>query len=144
MNFNKVIVVGNLASDPESRTTPSGQQVCNFRIATNRVWKDRNTGEQQKETEFHTVVAWGKLADIASRFLTKGGLAMIEGRLRTRSWQDQTGNKRFRTEIVAETLQLGPKGVKSSSGEEPASGGKDNIPVIEEGNDEIDVKDIPF
>ncbi|MDD3399714.1 MAG: single-stranded DNA-binding protein [Candidatus Pacebacteria bacterium] len=144
MNFNKVIIVGNLASDPEARTTPSGQQVCNFRVATNRVWKDRNTGEQQKETEFHTVVAWGKLADIASRFLTKGGLAMIEGRLRTRSWQDQTGNKRFRTEIVAETLQLGPKGVKSSSGERPATEEKDNIPVIEEGNDEIDVKDIPF
>ncbi len=144
MNFNKVIIVGNLASDPESRTTPSGQQVCNFRIATNRVWKDRNTGEQQKETEFHTIVAWGKLADIASRFLTKGGLAMIEGRLRTRSWQDQTGNKRFRTEIVAETLQLGPKGFKSGTDERPTTEEKENIPVIEEGNDEIDVKDIPF
>ncbi len=149
MNFNKVIIVGNLASDPESRTTPSGQQVCNFRIATNRVWKDRNTGEQQKETEFHTVVAWGKLADIASRFLTKGGLAMIEGRLRTRSWQDQAGNKRFRTEIVAETLQLGPRGIggkaAAKDGEpRPEESGREDIPVIEEGNDEIDVKDIPF
>jgi single-strand DNA-binding protein len=143
MNFNKVIIIGNLTSDPESRTTPSGQQVCNFRIATNRVWKDRNTGQQQKEAEFHTIVAWGKLADISSRFLTKGSLAMIEGRLRTRSWQDQSGNKRFRTEIVAESLQLGPRGVKSSPSDD-LSQEKDNVPIIEEGNDEIDVKDIPF
>lgn len=143
MNLNKVVIIGNLASDPELRSTPSGQQVCNFRLATNRIWKDRNSGQQQKETEFHTVVAWGKLADIASKFLNKGSLAMIEGRLRTRSWQDQSGQKRFRTEIVAEALQLGPRGVKSGPREDVPDG-KDNIPVIEEGNDEIDVKDIPF
>jgi single-strand DNA-binding protein len=148
MNLNKVIIIGNMASDPELRSTPSGQSVCNFRIATNRIWKDRNTNQQQKETEFHTIVAWGRLAEIASQFLTKGGLAMIEGRLRTRSWQDQTGVKKFRTEIVAERLQLGPKtGAKSFPQEmeapEPPSQ-KDEIPVIEEGEEEIDIKDIPF
>jgi single-strand DNA-binding protein len=149
MNLNKVIIIGNMASDPELRSTPSGQSVCNFRIATNRIWKDRNTNQQQKETEFHTIVAWGRLAEIASQFLTKGGLAMIEGRLRTRSWQDQTGVKKFRTEIVAERLQLGPKtGAKSfpqdnMEAPEPVNQ-KDDIPVIEEGEEEIDIKDIPF
>ena len=144
MNLNKVVIIGNLAADPELRSTSSGQQVCNFRLATNRIWKDKNTGQQQKETEFHTVVAWGKLADIASRFLNKGSLAMVEGRLRTRSWQDQSGQKKYRTEIVAEALQLGPRGTKSSAPKEEAPAERDNIPVIEEGNDEIDVKDIPF
>ena len=144
MNLNKVIIIGNLAADPEARTTPSGQQVCNFRIATNRIWKDKNSGQQQKETEFHSVVAWGRLADVASRFLTKGSLAMVEGRLRTRSWQDQSGNKRFRTEIVAEGLQLGPRGAKTETGGGNPQDEKEDIPVIEEGNEEIDVKDIPF
>lgn len=147
MNLNKVIIVGNLVSDPELRSTPSGQSVCNFRMATNRIWKDRNTGQQQKETEFHTIVAWGRLAEIASQYLTKGGLAMIEGRLRTRSWQDQAGVKKFRTEIMAERLQLGPKsgGAKAFAPdvEAPEPERKDDIPVIEE-DEEIDIKDIPF
>lgn len=148
MNLNKVILIGNLAADPELRTTPTGKSVCNFRVATNRIWKD-SSGQQQKETEFHTIVAWGKLAEIASRYLTKGSLAMVEGRIRTRSWQDASGNKKYRTEIVAEGLQLGPKGIKSSS--LPSSGSQqennEEIPVIEEPSEkeeEIDVKDIPL
>lgn len=146
MNLNKVILIGNLTADPELRSTSSGQSVCNFRMATNRIWTDRESRQQQKETEFHTVVAWGKLAEIASQFLRKGSLAMIEGRLRTRSWQDQSGTKRFRTEIVAQGLQLGPKGVKTSSGTSNSQKQKqEDIPVIEEeGNEEINVKDIPF
>jgi single-strand DNA-binding protein len=142
MNLNKVILIGNLTSDPELRSTPSGQPVCNFRMATNRVWTDRTSNQRQQETEFHTIVAWGRLAEIASQFLTKGSLAMIEGRLRTRSWQDSAGNKRFRTEIVAQTLQLGPRGAKTSplpDKEQP----KEDIPIIEEEGD-IDVKDIPL
>ena len=155
MNLNKVILVGNLTSDPELRSTPSGQAVCNFRLATNRVWTDRASGQKQQEAEYHTIVAWGRLAEIASQFLTKGSLAMIEGRLRTRSWQDSAGNKRFRTEIVAQTLQLGPRFQKTIEAAEPA---KEDIPVIEESSenlsnnqageekesDEIDVKDIPL
>ncbi len=145
MNLNKVILIGNLTSDPELRSTPSGQPVCNFRMATNRIWSDKS-GQKQQEAEYHTVVAWGRLAEIASQFLTKGSLAMIEGRLRTRSWQDSTGNKRFRTEVVAQTLQLGPRGQKTinNAGIESA---KEDIPIIEEeksNDEEIDVKDIPL
>lgn len=158
MNLNKVILIGNLAADPELRNTQTGKSVCNFRIATNRIWKDP-TGQQQKETEFHTIVAWGRLAEIASKYLTKGALAMIEGRLRTRSWQDTSGIKKYRTEIVAEGLQLGPKWQKNAaSGGELHSeeSGREEIPIIEEEKpssaegygeakeDEIDVKDIPL
>jgi len=152
MNLNKVILIGNLTADPELRSTPSGQPVGNFRMATNRIWVDKNTRQKQQEVEYHTVVVWGKLAEIASRFLTKGSLVMIEGRLRTRSWQDTSGNKRFRTEIVAQTLQMGPRTTKSAEGSENPheSQSKEEIPIIEEpvseekGEEEIDVKDIPF
>jgi len=154
MNLNKVILIGNLTADPELRSTPSGQPVGNFRMATNRIWIDKNTHQKQQEVEYHTVVVWGKLAEIASRFLTKGSLAMVEGRLKTRSWQDSSGNKRFRTEIIAQTLQLGPRLTKSAEGPESPreSQTREEIPIIEEpapateekGEEEIDVKDIPF
>ena len=150
MNLNKVILIGNLTADPELRSTTSGQSVCNFRMATNRIWNDKKTSQQQKETEFHTVVAWGKLAEISSQFLKKGSLAMVEGRLRTRSWQDQSGQKRFRTEIVAQTLQLGPRGARSSfspsDNPQEEQQKQESIPIIEEdsGEGDIDVKDIPF
>ena len=147
MNLNKVILIGNLTADPELRNTPSGQSVCNFRMATNRIWVDKNTHQKQQEVEYHTIVLWGRLAEIASQFLTKGALAMVEGRLRTRSWQDSTGNKRFRTEIVAQTLQLGPRtqGKAASEGGEPHPDGREDIPIIEEKEEEeINVKDIPL
>lgn len=96
-------------ADPEARTTPSGQSVVTVRIATNRVWNNRNTSEKQEQVEFHTVVAWGRLAEIVQKYLLKGQLAFFEGRLQTRSWQGADGVKRYRTEIVAENLQLGPK-----------------------------------
>jgi len=159
MNLNKVILIGNLTADPELRSTPSGQAVGNFRMATNRIWIDKNTHQKQQETEYHTVVVWGRLAEIASRFLTKGSLAMVEGRLRTRSWQDSSGNKRFRTEIVAQTLQLGPRTSGSAKPQQESlnkNAAKEEIPIIEEepsidgpsvetkDEGEIDVKDIPF
>src|SRR3989338_5211688 len=134
MNLNKVILIGNLAAAPEMRTTPSGQSVCNFRIATNRIWKDK-TGQQQKETEFHTIVAWGRLAEISSQYLTKGALAMVEGRIRTRSWADAAGVKHYRTEIVAERMQLGPKGIgrpASAEAEKTVEAKEEpEIPIIE-------------
>src|SRR3989344_4853609 len=102
MNVNKVLIVGRMASDPEVRSTPTGQQVANFSIATNRVWKDRQTGKKQEQTEFHRVVAWGGTADIASRYLKKGQLVHVEGRLQTRSWDSKDGSKRYTTEIVVE------------------------------------------
>jgi single-strand DNA-binding protein len=108
MNVNKVFLLGRITASPEIRKTPTGQSVSSFTIATNRVWTDK-TGRKQQETEFHNVVVWGRQAEIAVQFLTKGSLVFVEGRLRTRSWQDKQGQNRFTTEIICERLQLGPK-----------------------------------
>lgn len=153
MNLNKVILIGRLTRDPESKTTPSGQTVCNFSIATNRIWNQNN--QKQEKTEFHNIVLWQRLAEIASQYLKKGSIVLIEGRLQTRSWQDSVGNKKYKTEIIAENLQLGPKSLNPSSSyvpqqkEEPQQVQEDNIPIIEENpstdeDKEINVKDIPF
>jgi single-strand DNA-binding protein len=115
MNLNKVFLIGRLAADPESRMTPGGQMVTTVRIATNRVWNNRSTGEKQEQVEFHTIVAWRNLAEIISKYLRKGQMAFFEGRLQTRSWQGQDGIKRYRTEIVAENMQLGPKAMGTGS-----------------------------
>lgn len=169
MNLNKVFIIGRLAADPESRITPNGQKVATVRIATNRVWNNRSTGERQEQVEFHTVIAWGNLAEIVSKYLRKGQLAFFEGRLRTRSWQGQDGVKRFRTEITAENMQLGPKAagaggaqISQSRSEQPETAQpvkEEEIPVIDEDapvssdpiisedeieEKEIDLKDIPF
>jgi single-strand DNA-binding protein len=109
MNLNKVILIGRLTQDPEARTTPSGQNVTTIRMATNRVWNDATTGRKES-TEFHTVIAWGRLGDIASNYLKKGALVMIEGRLQTRSWTGTKDNvKHYTTEIIADNLQMGPR-----------------------------------
>lgn len=147
MNLNKVFLIGRLVIDPEMRTTPQGQSVCNFRIATNRVWTNRATNQKQEKTEYHNIVLWRRLAEIASQYLTKGSLVLIEGRIETRSWQDASGNKRFRTEIIGERMQLGPRAAGKII--PPAAGPEEvppeEIPIIEEeGEEEIDVKDIPF
>lgn len=154
MNLNKAILVGRLTNDPELRTTSGGQTVCSFGIATNRVWTDRNNQKQEK-TEFHNIVLWQRLAEIASQYLKKGNLVLVEGRIQTRSWQDQSGNKRYKTEIVAENMQLAPKNMPRASfqqqGQQQApkqqeQSPEEDIPVIEEGQEdkEIDVKDIPL
>lgn len=164
MNLNKVYLVGRLASDPEFRTTPSGQEVATLRIATNRVWNDRASGQRNESTEFHSVVVWGRLAQIANQYLNKGSLTMIEGRLQTRSWQGQDGVKRYRTEIVAENLQLGPRKKETVADQasfakpkdkedlSPAASAKE-IPVINEDEppsnseieeEEVQLKDVPF
>ncbi len=116
MNLNKVILIGRLTQDPDSRSIPSGQNVTTIRMATNRVWKDPS-GQRKDATEYHTVIAWGRLADVAAKYLKKGGLVMIEGRLQTRNWTDQSGVKKYITEIIAEGLQLGPRpaGAQSES-----------------------------
>ena len=108
MNLNKVFLIGRLTQDPDSRSIPSGQSVTTIRMATNRVWNDPS-GQRKDATEYHTVIAWGRLADVAAKYLTKGGLVMIEGRLQTRNWTDQSGVKKYITEIIAEGLQLGPR-----------------------------------
>ncbi len=112
MNLNKVILIGRLAADPESRTTSTGQNVASIRVVTNRVWTD-GSGQKQEQAEFHSVTLWGRLAEIANQYLKKGGLVMIEGRLQTRSWTGQDNLKRYRTEVVAENMQLGPRPASS-------------------------------
>jgi len=150
MNLNKVFLVGNLTADPELKNLTSGQAVCSFRLATNRVWTDRESGEKKQKAEFHNIVAWGKLATLVSQYLNKGNLVLVEGRLNTRSWEDPSGNKRYKTEIVAENIQFGPKGAgykeNVSQEENKASETKnkeEEIPTIEEGED-INVDEIPF
>jgi len=145
MNLNKAFLIGRLVSDPETRTTPTGQTVCSFRLATNRVWNDQKSGQKQEKTEYHNIVLWRRLAEIASQYLTKGAMALIEGRIQTISWQDGSGNKKYRTEIVGERLQLGPR-VAGTAGKaavaEEKETSNEEIPVIDE--EEIDIKSIPF
>lgn len=144
MNFNKVVLAGRLTRDPEIRALPSGQSVASFGLATDRYYTDKS-GQKQQQTEFHNIVLFGKLADIASQYLTKGALTLIEGRLQTRSWQDSSGNQRQRTEIVAERMQLGPKSTRPQANNQTQGNqapSQEDIPIIEEDN--IDVKDIPF
>lgn len=116
MNLNRVILIGRLAADPESRTTNTGQEVASLRVATNRTWNNQ-AGQKQEQVEFHSVTVWGRLAQIANQYLKKGGLVMIEGRLQTRNWTGQDNVKRYRTEIVAENIQLGPRPTGAGSSE---------------------------
>ena len=132
MNLNKVFLIGRLTADPEMRSTPSGQAVCSLRIATNRIWTDRESGQRQEKTEYHNIVLWRRLAEIASQYLTKGSLVLIEGRLETRSWEDTSGNKHYRTEIIAENLQLGPKTADKTSIFSEREEKTQEIPVIQE------------
>ena len=113
MNFNRVFILGNLTRDPELRQTPSGQSVASFGVATNRIWNDKD-GNRQQEVEYHNVVVFGKLAQIAAQYLTKGRLIFVEGRIRTRSWEDASGQKRTRTEIIALNFQMGPRPKESN------------------------------
>jgi single-strand DNA-binding protein len=108
MNLNKVTLIGRLTRDPESKALPSGQTLTTFGMATDRFYKDK-AGQKQQQTEFHNIVSFGRLAEIASQYLTKGSLVLIEGRLQTRNWLDASGTKKYRTEIIAERLQLGPR-----------------------------------
>jgi len=163
MNLNKVFLIGRLTRDPESRALPSGQSVSSFGMATNRVWIKRDTKEKQEQVEFHNIVAFGKLADICNQYLKKGGLAMIEGRLQTRNWQGQNGETKYRTEIVAEGLQLGPRSQSSEAAkqsEEPTEAHSQKLDEIqidessltevgaaedkENPGDEVKTEDIPF
>ena len=118
-SVNKVILIGNLGRDPEVRYTPSGSAVCNLRLATTRNWKSRDTGEKQEETEWHSVVLYDRQAEVAGEYLKKGRPVYIEGRLKTRKWQDKDGNDRYTTEIVADSMQL-------LGGRESMGGGDDS------------------
>ena len=118
-SINKVILIGNLGKDPELRFLQSGQPVANFSIATSEKWKDKSTGETKEQTEWHNIIMFGKLAEIAGQYLKKGSSVFIEGRLQTRKWQDKTGQDRYTTEIIANEMKmLGSRG--DQSGSQPA------------------------
>ena len=124
---NKVILVGNLGRDPEVRTTPSGQNVASFTLATSPQWKDKD-GSRQEQTEWHNVVVWGRLAEVAGQYLTKGKQVFMEGSIQTRSWEDKTsGEKKYRTEVVADNFQmLGSRGDSGMGGRAPRGAGGGN------------------
>lgn len=164
MNLNKVFLIGRLTADPQLRSTASSQSVTNFGFATNRYWVDKD-GKRQEDTEFHNIVLWGRQAEVATQFLKKGSVALIEGRLQTRTWQDKEGQNRKTTEIVAERVQFGPRAggegrepfapsapvassSASSAAAKKATPGEDMpfdepIPQIDL-DDEIRAEDIPF
>ena len=143
MNLNKVFVLGRLTQDPQTRSLPSGDSVTNFGIATNRVFYNKNK-EKQEQTEFHNIVLFGKIAEIAQQYLKQGAMVLIEGRLQTRSWEDKDGVKKYKTEIIGEGLQMGPKAQQEipKGSPKPNEKGKEEIPTVEE--EEIDVKDLPL
>lgn len=169
MDLNKAMLIGNIASDIEMRSVQSGQNVTSFRVATNRRWKDKTSGEMKEDAQFHSIVAWGKLGEICNQYMQKGKKIYVEGRIQTRTWDDpQSGQKKYFTEIVAENvIMLDPKGQGGSpvnnqstqSNPTPPSNPSGNqqnnvnipspeqIPTInidEENQEEIKVKDIPF
>jgi len=124
--INKVIIVGNLGGDPETRYMPSGSAVTNLTVATNESWKDKQTGEQKDRTEWHKVAMFNRLAEVAAEYLRKGSQVYIEGKLRTRKWQDKNGQDRWTTEIIADEMQmLGGRG-GSGGGSAPMSSGQDS------------------
>lgn len=148
MNLNKVFILGRVTADPEVRTTPSGERVSTFSVATNRVWTDK-AGAKKEAAEFHNVVVWGRQADVAGQFLSKGALVLVEGRLQTRSFQGKDGAQRKITEIIGERLQLGPRSTgsqKSPDGARQEENQSAEVPVIELEDDVLDIRpeDLPF
>ena len=137
---NKVILIGNLGGDPELRSTPGGTSVATFTLATNETWNDKD-GAKQERTEWHRIVAWGRLAEICGQYLQKGRQVYIEGRLQTRSWEDKQGNQRKTTEIVARDMQmLGSRG--EGGGDRAQSGGR--TPEFAAETVKIEDDDLPF
>jgi len=147
MYLNKALVIGNLTRDPEMKSLPSGVQVTSFSVATNRVWKDKN-GVKQESVDYHNIVVFGRQAETVSQFLRKGSSVLVEGRMQTRSWEGPDGKKNYRTEIVADRVQFGPR---SSGGSQVANPPKSNekqdtppMETIDYPEESINLDDIPF
>jgi len=157
MDLNRASILGRLTADPEVRTTPSGQNVATLSVATNQIWTDKS-GNKQEKAQFHNCVLWGRLADIASQYLSKGRRVFLEGRIETRDWLGKDGVKRYRTEIIVNQMIMldGSKGSSNQSGGDFDQSGSEETPTIQressspsqqvEANDseEIKVEDIPF
>ncbi len=162
MDLNKAMFIGNIVNDPEMRSTQSGRNVTSFRLATNRRWKNQQTGEMNEDAQFHNIVAWGKLAEICSQYMHKGMRIYVEGRITNRSWEGQDGQKRYTTEIVAENaIMLDRKGGGGGQAAAPvatasvqASQKQDDVSIpapeeiptidIDENQEEVKIEDIPF
>jgi single-strand DNA-binding protein len=153
MYLNKAMVIGNLTRDPEIKALPSGIKVCNFSVATNRTWKDKN-GAKQESADYHNVVVFGRQAEIVAQYMKKGSSIMVEGRMQTRSW-DADGGKKYRTEIIADRIQFGPRASGNTSGYTGGNNNQDNgqdapmmsapeLETIEYPDEDINPEDIPF
>jgi single-strand DNA-binding protein len=158
MYLNKVSLMGNLTRDPELKALPNGNKVASISIATNRTWKDLN-GAKQEAVEYHNVVAFGKTAETIAQWCKKGGSLYVEGRIQTRTWDDKDGKKNYKTEIIVETFQFGPKSAGQASGspmqapsmaasmsdaEAPQKGSAPDLDTVEYPEEEINLEDIPF
>ncbi|MDP2705254.1 MAG: single-stranded DNA-binding protein [Patescibacteria group bacterium] len=151
MYLNKALLIGNLTRDPEMRSLPSGVKVTSFSLATNRVWKDKD-GNRQENTDYHNIVVFGKQAETVAQYLKKGSSALVEGRMQTRSWDAQDGSKKYRTEIIADRIQFGPRREGGTPAPTtPASKDKEPQPEaeapgggIDYPQEEINPDDIPF
>jgi single-strand DNA-binding protein len=154
MNLNKVMLIGNVTRDPEVKTTPQGQTVATFSIATNSTWKDAQ-GNKQERVEYHNIVAWRKLAEIIGQYVKKGSKMYLEGKLQTRDWQGQDGVKKYRTEVVADNMimldRAGSAPMGGAAKSTPSFPGSNDLPTIEQeapmptsSNDEINIEEIPF
>lgn len=154
MYLNKAFLFGNLTRDPELKALPSGIKVTSFSLATNRVWKDKN-GAKQESVDYHNIVLFGKLAELAAQYLKKGGSVFIEGRMQTRSWDDAaSGGKKYRTEVIADTMQFGPRGggggmnanqpANASTGAKNTPAATPELETIEYPQEDINPDDIPF
>jgi single-strand DNA-binding protein len=150
MYLNKAMLIGNLTRDPELRSLPSGVKVCSFSIATNRVWKDQNGGRQES-TDYHNVVVFGRQAETVAQYMKKGNSLLVEGRMQTRSWDDKnSGEKKYRTEIVADRVQFGPRGQGGQStggataSPQASKANDEEVDAIEYPEEDINPEDIPF
>lgn len=153
MDLNKAMIIGRLTRDPELKTTPSGVSVCQIGLATNFVYTNQSSGQKVEQVEYHNVVLWRKLGEIAAQYLKKGQRVYIEGRLQTRSWDGQDGKKNYRTEIIADNMIMldGGRGGDGNMGSSPAPANSGNqpyqdeeLPTIQQGGEDINVDDIPF
>lgn len=145
MDLNRATILGRLTRDPEVKTTPSGRSVANMTVATGRVWTDQS-GNKQERSEFHNCVLWGRIAEIAGQYLSKGRRVYIEGRIETRDWTGQDGVKRYRTEIIVDNMIMldGPRGAESGGGSYAPAQREQAPPSTDTGEEEIKVEDIPF
>lgn len=154
MYLNKAFIIGNLTRDPELKALPSGIKVCSFSVATNRVWKDKN-GARQEAADYHNVVVFGRQAETVAQYMRKGSQVMVEGRMQTRSWDDQaSGTKKYRTEVIADRVQFGSNGGGKNGGSyDQSSSAKSSAPdasndaeldTIEYPEEQINAEDIPF